>query len=118
MKTKSWFIGLLRLYDVGSQRSQRRKWLKCFEGIQALWFVAALSSYDTTLMEASPMVRMKRPLPPHPNWLHIVIRLSFPRQNRLQESLDLFASTCATGIFRRTSMVSRCPRLWETGTFV
>eukprot|EP00066_Takifugu_rubripes_P013033 XP_011602299.1 PREDICTED: guanine nucleotide-binding protein G(o) subunit alpha-like isoform X2 [Takifugu rubripes] len=71
---------IFRLYDVGGQRSQRRKWLKCFEGIQAVWFVAALSSYDTTLMEASPV-------------------------NRLQESLELFASTCANGIFRRTSVI-------------
>lgn len=44
---------------MGGQRSQRRKWLKCFEGIQAVWFVAALSSYDTTLLEAPPVVRMK-----------------------------------------------------------
>lgn len=100
---------LLRLYDVGSQRSQRRKWLKCFEGIQAVWFVAALSCYDATLLEASPVVRMKRPLPSHPSWLQIVICPFFPQQNRLQESLDLFASTCANGIFRRTSMVSGCP---------
>lgn len=32
---------------------------------------------------------------------------SFSRQNRLQESLDLFASVCTNGVFRTTSMVSR-----------
>lgn len=94
---------------MGGQRSQRRKWLKCFEGVQAVWFVAALSSYDATLLEASPVVRMKRPLPSHHNGLQIVICPFSPQQNRLQESLDLFSSTCANSIFRRTSMVSGCP---------
>lgn len=40
-----------RLYDVGGQRSERRKWLSCFDCIQAVLFVVALSSYDMTLME-------------------------------------------------------------------
>lgn len=45
-----------RLYDVGGQRSERRKWLSCFDGIQAVLFVVALSSYDITLMESSSKV--------------------------------------------------------------
>lgn len=40
-----------RLYDVGGQRSERRKWLSCFDCIQAALFVVALSSYDMTLTE-------------------------------------------------------------------
>ncbi|XP_061703171.1 guanine nucleotide-binding protein subunit alpha-11-like isoform X4 [Syngnathoides biaculeatus] len=40
---------IFRLYDVGGQRSVRRKWLRCFDGIQALLFVVALSSYDMSL---------------------------------------------------------------------
>lgn len=74
------FFVCLRLYDVGGQRSERRKWLKCFEGIQAVWFVTALGSYDMTLMEVPPVVRMKRDhncwilaAPPHPNLQQIVI---------------------------------------------
>lgn len=51
---------VFRLYEVGSQRSERRKWLSCFEGIQALWFVVALSSYDMTLTEVPPMVCKNR----------------------------------------------------------
>uniref|UniRef100_A0A3Q3N8Z6 Guanine nucleotide-binding protein G(o) subunit alpha-like n=1 Tax=Mastacembelus armatus TaxID=205130 RepID=A0A3Q3N8Z6_9TELE len=42
---------MFRLYDVGGQRSERRKWLRCFDCIQAVLFVVALSSYDTTLMD-------------------------------------------------------------------
>lgn len=49
-----------RLYDVGGQRSERRKWLSCFEGIQAVLFVVALSSYDMTLMEDPSVVCHKK----------------------------------------------------------
>lgn len=48
-----------RLYDVGGQRSERRKWLTCFDGIQAVLFVVALSSYDMTLMEVPSKVCRK-----------------------------------------------------------
>lgn len=44
---------------MGGQRSGRRKWLSCFEGIQAVWFVVALSSYDMMLMEVPPLVRVR-----------------------------------------------------------
>lgn len=40
-----------RLYDVSGQRSERRKWLNCFDCIQAVLFVVALSSYDMTIRE-------------------------------------------------------------------
>lgn len=51
-----------RLYDVGGQRSERRKWLTCFDGIQAVLFVVALSSYDMTLMEVpSKVCRKNKP---------------------------------------------------------
>ena len=34
------------MMDVGGQRSERKKWLNCFEGIQAVIFVVAMSEYD------------------------------------------------------------------------
>lgn len=39
------------IYDVGGQRSERRKWLKMFEDIPACIFVCAISEYDSTLFE-------------------------------------------------------------------
>jgi hypothetical protein len=33
----------LKLVDVGGQRSERRKWLHCFEGVTAVIYVAALN---------------------------------------------------------------------------
>ncbi|XP_049602151.1 guanine nucleotide-binding protein G(o) subunit alpha-like isoform X1 [Syngnathus scovelli] len=71
---------IFRLYDVGGQRSDRRKWLRCFDDMQALLFVVSLSSYDMSLPED-------------------------PTVNRLQESCELFASICANSIFKLTSVI-------------
>ena len=48
---------LFRLYDVGGQRSERRKWIQCFDDVRALLFVAALSGYDMVLFEDPQVVR-------------------------------------------------------------
>ncbi|XP_078017606.1 guanine nucleotide-binding protein G(o) subunit alpha-like isoform X2 [Epinephelus lanceolatus] len=69
---------IFRLYDVGGQRSERRKWLSCFDCIQAVLFVVALSSYD--------------------------IQTEEPSGNRLQESLKLFTSVCTNAVFSSASL--------------
>ncbi|XP_061830131.1 guanine nucleotide binding protein (G protein) alpha v1 isoform X1 [Nerophis lumbriciformis] len=71
---------IFRLYDVGGQRSERRKWLRCFDCIQAVLFVVALSSYDMSLPQE-------------------------PTVNRLQESLELFTSLCSNALFNSTSVI-------------
>ncbi|KIW12166.1 hypothetical protein PV08_09441 [Exophiala spinifera] len=40
-----------RMMDVGGQRSERKKWIHCFDGVQCLLFMAALSGYDQCLVE-------------------------------------------------------------------
>lgn len=40
-----------RMMDVGGQRSERKKWIHCFEGVQCLLFLASLSGYDQSLLE-------------------------------------------------------------------
>lgn len=38
------FINLYyRMFDVGGQRSERKKWIHCFEGVTAIIFCVALS---------------------------------------------------------------------------
>ncbi|KTG36420.1 hypothetical protein cypCar_00008818 [Cyprinus carpio] len=71
---------VFRLYDVGGQRTERRKWISCFEDVRAVLFVVSLSGYDMTLVED-------------------------PSVNRLQESLKLFSSICNNIFFRSTSMI-------------
>ena len=44
------------MFDVGGQRSERKKWIHCFEGVTAIIFIVALSEYDLTLAEDQEMV--------------------------------------------------------------
>jgi hypothetical protein len=34
---------VFRMFDVGGQRSERKKWIHCFEGVTAIIFCVALS---------------------------------------------------------------------------
>uniref|UniRef100_A0ACD6APZ5 Uncharacterized protein n=2 Tax=Avena sativa TaxID=4498 RepID=A0ACD6APZ5_AVESA len=47
-----------RLYDVGGQRNERRKWIHLFEGVNAVIFCAAISEYDQMLFEDETQNRM------------------------------------------------------------
>eukprot|EP00475_Leptophrys_vorax_P029586 TRINITY_DN4360_c0_g1_i1.p1 TRINITY_DN4360_c0_g1~~TRINITY_DN4360_c0_g1_i1.p1 ORF type:complete len:348 (-),score=79.65 TRINITY_DN4360_c0_g1_i1:95-1138(-) len=46
------------LVDVGGQRNERRKWYNCFDGVQAVLFVVAISEYDQVLYEDQKVNRM------------------------------------------------------------
>ena len=46
-----------RMFDVGGQRSERKKWIHCFEGVTAIIFCVALSGYDLVLAEDEEMNR-------------------------------------------------------------
>jgi GTPase SAR1 family protein len=52
----------LKLIDVGGQRSERKKWINCFEGVDAVLFVAAISEYDQKLFEDENVNRMHESL--------------------------------------------------------
>jgi hypothetical protein len=41
-----------RMVDVGGQRSERRKWIHCFENVTSIIFLVALSEYDQILFES------------------------------------------------------------------
>ena len=44
--------------DVGGQRSERKKWIHCFEDVTAILFFVALSAYDMGLREDGVVVRV------------------------------------------------------------
>lgn len=69
-----------RMFDVGGQRSERKKWIHCFEGVTCIIFCAALSAYDMVLVEDEQV-------------------------NRMHESLLLFNSICNHKYFATTSIV-------------
>ncbi|XP_063811270.1 guanine nucleotide-binding protein G(t) subunit alpha-2 isoform X1 [Pseudophryne corroboree] len=69
-----------RMFDVGGQRSERKKWIHCFEGVTCIIFCGALSAYDMVLVEDEEV-------------------------NRMHESLHLFNSICNHKFFAATSIV-------------
>jgi len=48
-----------RVVDVGGQRSERRKWMHCFECVDAVLFCVAISEYDQVLREDDKQPRME-----------------------------------------------------------
>lgn len=44
------------MFDVGGQRSERKKWIHCFEAVTSIIFCVALSEYDQVLLEESNQV--------------------------------------------------------------
>ena len=40
-----------RVFDVGGQKAQRKKWIHCFDNVQAILFVAAMSDFNQVLLE-------------------------------------------------------------------
>lgn len=68
------------MFDVGGQRSERKKWIHCFEAVKSIIFCVSLSEYDQVLLEES-------------------------RQNRMMESLVLFESVVNSRWFLRTTII-------------
>lgn len=70
----------IHMFDVGGQRSERKKWIHCFEAVTSIIFCTALSEYDQVLLEEKA-------------------------QNRMTESLVLFESVINSRWFLRTSII-------------
>jgi hypothetical protein len=51
------------MFDVGGQRSERKKWIHCFENVTSIIFCVALSEYDQVLLEESSQVRIENDSP-------------------------------------------------------
>ncbi|KAF8344326.1 guanine nucleotide binding protein, alpha subunit [Cantharellus anzutake] len=70
----------IHMFDVGGQRSERRKWIHCFEAVTSIIFCVAISEYDQVLLEEKA-------------------------QNRMLESLVLFESVVNSRWFLSTSII-------------
>lgn len=51
--------------DVGGQRSERRKWIHCFDDVKAIIFIAAISEFDQVLREDKTAVSNFNITEPH-----------------------------------------------------
>jgi len=69
-----------RLFDVGGQRNERKKWIHCFQDVTAVIFVVGISEYDQHLFEEDTI-------------------------NRMRESLVLWDEICNSRWFSDTSMI-------------
>ena len=64
-----------RMVDVGGQRSERRKWIHCFENVTSIIFLVALSEYDQILFESDNEVQMAN------IWKSVLITFTFSEPN-------------------------------------
>eukprot|EP00092_Neocalanus_flemingeri_P029268 GFUD01031776.1.p1 GENE.GFUD01031776.1~~GFUD01031776.1.p1 ORF type:complete len:394 (+),score=93.50 GFUD01031776.1:177-1358(+) len=48
-----------RLVDVGGQRSERKKWIHCFEDVSSIIFIASLAEYNLHLVEDASVNRLE-----------------------------------------------------------
>jgi len=69
-----------RMFDVGGQRNERKKWIHCFENVTAVLFVGVLSEYDQVLYEDAGV-------------------------NRMVETLVLFEEICNSPWFKETAVI-------------
>lgn len=66
-----------QVVDVGGQRSERRKWIHCFDNVNAIIFLEGLSGYNQVLFEDNSV-------------------------NRMHESLNLFDEVLKNPLFKDT----------------
>ena len=93
-------VSRIHLFDVGGQRSERKKWIHCFESVTSIIFCTALSEYDQVLMEAKNQV-----CEAHASFITLASRGGRTFQNRMAESLVLFDSVINSRWFLRTSII-------------
>jgi len=71
---------LFHVFDVGGQKSERKKWIHCFELVTAVIFVASLSCYDEVMFEDE-------------------------EKNSMVDSIELFKQICNNEWFKDTAMI-------------
>ncbi|KAF8372883.1 hypothetical protein PRIPAC_79312 [Pristionchus pacificus] len=89
-----------RMFDVGGQRSERKKWIHCFEGVTAIIFCVAMSEYDKMLAEDDEMPGNFRRVNQNPSYWG-----KYQHMNRMIESMRLFDSICNNKWFTETSII-------------
>jgi len=71
---------LFRIFDVGGQRGERKKWMKVFGDVNAIMFITSLSEYNQNLSLAED-----------------------GNANRMVESLGLFKRIACMSVFKKTT---------------
>ena len=87
------------MFDVGGQRSERKKWIHCFENVNCLLFLVAISGYDQCLVEDKDGV-----CPLETNCSSDYLANMF-QQNQMQEALMLWESIANSQWFARSALI-------------
>ncbi|RCN30757.1 guanine nucleotide-binding protein alpha-8 subunit family protein [Ancylostoma caninum] len=69
-----------KVFDVGGQKAQRRKWIHIFDDVHAVLFITSLSEYNQVLAEDN-------------------------KTNRMRDSIELFDQICNNEWFSNTAMI-------------
>lgn len=86
---------IFRMVDVGGQRSERRKWIHCFEYVTSIMFLVALSEYDQVLVESQNENRMEesralfRTIIMYPWFQHSSVILFLNKKDLLEEKVQV-----------------------------
>ncbi|KAK3068664.1 hypothetical protein LTR53_013588 [Teratosphaeriaceae sp. CCFEE 6253] len=75
-----------RMFDVGAQRSERKKWIHIFDNVQVVLFLVAISGYDHVLVEDRNGV-------------------SDGEKNQMHEALMLFESIANSKYFEKSALI-------------
>ncbi|CAG9560039.1 unnamed protein product [Danaus chrysippus] len=84
---------IFRMVDVGGQRSERRKWIHCFENVTSIIFLVALSEYDQILFESENENRMEeskalfKTIITYPWFQHSSVILFLNKKDLLEEKI-------------------------------
>nr|CAH7748678.1 unnamed protein product [Callosobruchus chinensis]CAH7754070.1 unnamed protein product [Callosobruchus chinensis] len=82
-----------QMVDVGGQRSERRKWIHCFENVTSIIFLVALSEYDQILFESENENRMEeskalfKTIITYPWFQHSSVILFLNKKDLLEEKI-------------------------------
>jgi guanine nucleotide-binding protein subunit alpha len=72
--------GDMLMVDVGGQKSERRKWIHCFQDVTSILFLVSLSGYDQCLVEDKDA-------------------------NQMQDAMTIWDSICHSQWFKSTSII-------------
>ncbi|KAF8508763.1 heterotrimeric G protein alpha subunit 4 [Gautieria morchelliformis] len=70
----------MHMLDVGGQKSERRKWIHCFQEVTSILFLVSLSGYDQCLVEDKDA-------------------------NQMQDAMTIWDSICHSQWFKHTSII-------------
>jgi guanine nucleotide-binding protein subunit alpha, other len=85
-----------RMFDVGGQRSERKKWIHVFDNVQVVLFLVAISGYDQALVEDRTGVSVSS---------SDLLDPLTSCQNQMHEALMLFDSIADSRYFQKSALI-------------